>query len=151
MLNIALFGYAEIGKLYFYTILDNKNLNLNLKWVCDRILTLSFQALDEKERYSLETLNIVLNADVIINDKSIDCIIISKSTNIPYDLIKRCLLSGKHVLVENPFSYSLDKIGEWYDLAEKNNLVLIIGHNKQHVERYKSQLEHFVNCIQNYL
>ena len=149
MLNIALFGYGEIGKLYFYTTLDNKN--LNLKWVCDQISTLSFEALDEKRRYSLQTLNIVLNPDVIINDISIDCVIITKSTNIPYDLIKRCLLSGKHVLVENPFSYSLDKIGEWYDLAEKNNLVLIIGHNKQHVERYKSQLEHFVNCIQNYL
>jgi predicted dehydrogenase len=123
MLNIALFGYDVIGKLYFYNILDNKE--LNLKWVCDRSSKLSFQALDEKERYSLETIKIVQNPNLIINDKSIDCVIISKSPEINYDLTKSCLLSGKHILVENLFLLSLDKISELYDLAQNKNLILL--------------------------
>ena len=129
MLNIALFGYGRIGKVHFYNILNNTN--LNLKWVCDYNPKISFEVLDEKYRYSLEKIKITTDSNIVLNDKTIDCVIICTPTSSHYDLIKRALILGKHVFVEKPLSQSLEEIKECYNIAESNKLNLLVGYNRR--------------------
>src|SRR6266849_1799167 len=45
-----------------------------------------------------------------------------------YDLAKRALLAGKHVLVEKPLTTTLREAGELVALAEQRGLMLMVGH-----------------------
>ncbi|EPG65071.1 Gfo/Idh/MocA family oxidoreductase [Leptospira wolffii] len=64
--------------------------------------------------------------------KNVDSIIIAVPTFLHHDIGKKALLAGKHVLVEKPIAETLEQAKELVTLAEKNNLVLQVGH----VERF---------------
>ncbi|PJZ66624.1 gfo/Idh/MocA family oxidoreductase [Leptospira wolffii] len=64
--------------------------------------------------------------------KNVDSIIIAVPTFLHHDIGKKALLAGKHVLVEKPIAETLEQAKELVALAEKNNLVLQVGH----VERF---------------
>jgi predicted dehydrogenase len=44
-----------------------------------------------------------------------------------YKYVKSALTNGKHVLCETPFVFAKEQAEELYDLAEKNNLVLMVA------------------------
>jgi len=64
-------------------------------------------------------------------DKS-DALVIAVPTVFHFDIAKKCLDRGKHVLVEKPMTQTVEQARELVELAEKKNLVLQVGH----VERF---------------
>ena len=63
----------------------------------------------------------------IFTDKEIDAVIIVTPINTHYNLVKKALLSKKHVFVEKPISSTLSKAEELIKIAKKNNLLLFVG------------------------
>ena len=63
----------------------------------------------------------------IFADKEIDAVIIVTPINTHYNLVKKALLSKKHVFVEKPISSTLSKAEELIKIAKKNNLLLFVG------------------------
>ena len=63
----------------------------------------------------------------IFADKEIDAVIIATPINTHYNLVKKALLSKKHVFVEKPLCSTLSKAEELIKIAKKNNLVLFVG------------------------
>jgi predicted dehydrogenase len=63
----------------------------------------------------------------IFTDKEIDAVIIATPINTHYNLVKKALLSKKHVFVEKPISSTLSKAEELIKIAKKNNLLLFVG------------------------
>ena len=63
----------------------------------------------------------------IFADKEIDAVIIATPINTHYNLVKKALLSKKHVFVEKPISSTLSKAEELIKIAKKNNLLLFVG------------------------
>ena len=63
----------------------------------------------------------------IFTDKEIDAVIIATPINTHYNLVKKALLSKKHVFVEKPLCSTLSKAEELIKIAKKNNLVLFVG------------------------
>ena len=58
---------------------------------------------------------------------SVDVIYIATPNNMHYENVKMCLLAGKHVLCEKPFTTSAAQAQELYALAEEKGLFLMEG------------------------
>lgn len=52
-------------------------------------------------------------------------------------VVKEALLAGKHVLVEKPFTRTAEEARELVDLAEKQNRILMVGHNRFYLPHFK--------------
>jgi predicted dehydrogenase len=70
----------------------------------------------------------VSDSKEIFADKEINAIIIATPINTHYKLVKKALLSKKHVFVEKPISTNLSEAEELIKIAKKNNLLLFVGH-----------------------
>ncbi len=64
----------------------------------------------------------------IFADKEINAVIIATPINTHYKIVKKALLSKKHVFVEKPISTNLSEAEELIEIAKKNNLLLFVGH-----------------------
>ncbi|MGA1846434.1 Gfo/Idh/MocA family protein [Deferribacter abyssi] len=62
----------------------------------------------------------------------VDAVTVAVPTKYHYEVTKKCLASGKHVLVEKPITTDIEEAKELFKIADENKLVLNIGH----VERF---------------
>jgi predicted dehydrogenase len=64
----------------------------------------------------------------IIQDPSIDIVLIVTPVNTHYHFAKEALANGKHVFIEKPLTNSVQSSAELCELAESKNLTLMVGH-----------------------
>lgn len=69
-----------------------------------------------------------VNSNDILNDDSIEVVIISTPVKFHFELAKEALLNGKHVLVEKPMTSSFEEAKELVYLAEKHNKNLTVDY-----------------------
>ncbi len=72
-----------------------------------------------------ERIEDVFNSDV-------DAVVIATPVSTHFDLAKKALLHGKHVLVEKPLTACVAEAEELIALAEQENLILMVGHTFQY-------------------
>lgn len=70
----------------------------------------------------------VKDADDIINDTSIDAVVIATSVFSHFPLAKKALNAGKHVLIEKPMTASVAEADELIELAASKGLTLMVDH-----------------------
>ena len=116
-MNYAIIGLGYWGKNY-YRIL-NSNDNINLSAVVDSNQNIN---LDEGIKH-FPDLEDLLNSEI-----NIDAAIIATPTNTHYEITKKLLDNGVHVLVEKPLSTKEDEASELINLADEKNLVLLVDH-----------------------
>lgn len=66
------------------------------------------------------------NYEKLIAD--VDAVSIATPTDTHYEIVKHCLLSGKHVLVEKPMTLDSNTAKQLVDLSVEKNLILAVGH-----------------------
>jgi predicted dehydrogenase len=66
--------------------------------------------------------------DAILTDPTLDAVVIATPVRTHYELVKRALDAGKHVLVEKPLATEVAQARELVDLAERKGLVLQVDH-----------------------
>jgi predicted dehydrogenase len=66
--------------------------------------------------------------EVLLNDKSLDAIIVATPVRFHYKMAKASLEAGKHTFIEKPMASSSAECEELIAIAEKNGLTLMIGH-----------------------
>ncbi len=71
-------------------------------------------------RYGIEAYS---DFDLFI--QKVDVVYVASPHPTHYDYVRRCLLAGKHVLCEIPFTLNKEEAIELYRLAEERNLVLL--------------------------
>ena len=120
MKKVALIGLGNWGKIllnefskkaYVSNCITKGNLK-NISWLRKNY---------PKIKYSKNYLE-------ILNDKSIDIIVIATPISTHYQLILKALNSGKHVFVEKPLSNQYDQANYLKSIALKHNLCLFVGH-----------------------
>jgi scyllo-inositol 2-dehydrogenase (NADP+) len=74
---------------------------------------------------------IVRNLDDLLAIDSIGLIAISTPNQTHFPLAKRCLETGKHVVVDKPFTTSVAEAVELLQLAQKRGRVLSVYHNRR--------------------
>jgi predicted dehydrogenase len=70
----------------------------------------------------------VTDADELINDKGIDAVVVATPVRYHFPLAKAALLAGKHVLIEKPMASSAAECEELIEIAQREGLVLMVGH-----------------------
>src|SRR5687767_12278265 len=70
----------------------------------------------------------VSNGDEIIYDKEIDAIVVATPVFTHFELAKKALENGKHVLIEKPMTSSVAQAEELIELAEQKGLTLMADH-----------------------
>ncbi len=64
----------------------------------------------------------------LLNGVGLDAVVVAAPVKHHYSLAKASLLSGKHTLIEKPMASSSAECEELIEIAERNGLVLMVGH-----------------------
>ena len=95
-------------------------------------------------RKQYPTVNTNLSFEQILQEDSIDAIVIATPAGLHFEQTKQALLAGKHVLVEKPMGTRLVEIQELAAIATAKNLTLMSGHTflyNEAVKFIKNQIE----------
>jgi predicted dehydrogenase len=120
-MNIGIIGYGYWGKNLVRNFYSQKN--ATLKTVLD-FDPKKLQAL--KEIYP--TIHTTTSIDDFFNDDELKAVVIATPVSSHYELAKRALLGGKHVLVEKPMTASYAHAKELMEIAENKGLILMVDH-----------------------
>lgn len=133
MINIAIVGCGYWGP----NLIRNFNAlgECRVKTICD---------VDQDRLARMKSLypaaEIVTDFGVIVNDPEIHAVAIATPVHLHFELAKKAMEAGKHVLIEKPMASSVDECAQLKKLAEKNKLTLMVGHTflySQTVRRIK--------------
>jgi predicted dehydrogenase len=64
----------------------------------------------------------------LLNNSDLDSVIISTPVSTHYSISDEALKKGKHVLIEKPMTDSVESSQKLIQLANKNNLTLMVDH-----------------------
>ena len=73
----------------------------------------------------------------MLNDATIDLIIVNTPNATHFDFTKQALLAGKHVIVEKPFVINSSEGVELQALAEKQQKKIFVYHNRRYDSEFK--------------
>ena len=121
MINIGLIGYGYWGPNLARNF--NNNPDFNLKAICD------FS--DDRVKHAAtfyQQATVTNNAADLFNGLDLDAIAISTPVSTHFDLAHKALSNGKHVWLEKPMTESVEQAEQLIELADKNNLKLLIDH-----------------------
>lgn len=68
----------------------------------------------------------------VLQDQSIDLVVITTPNTSHYSLAEQCLLAGKHVVVEKPFTCTSEEAYKLCKLAKDCKLILSVFHNRRY-------------------
>jgi predicted dehydrogenase len=68
------------------------------------------------------------NIDDVMDDPSIEALYLATPVSTHFDLVRRALESGKHVLVEKPLATTIEQAEALSALAAERRLTLMVGH-----------------------
>lgn len=89
-------------------------------------------------------ITVVNTAEELICNPSIDAVVIATPVFSHYDLAKKTLLSGRHVLIEKPMTASSKEASELIEIAATKGLTLMVDHTFLYtgaVQKMKSLIE----------
>ncbi|WP_376871002.1 inositol 2-dehydrogenase [Albirhodobacter sp. R86504] len=121
-LNVALFGAGRIGKVHAASIKSDPRAQL-------------VAVTDVMEQAAAELASehgiAVRSADEILNDRSIDVILIASSTNTHADLIERGIAAGKAVFCEKPIDLDLERARKVVASVSAAGKPVMMGFNRR--------------------
>ena len=88
-----------------------------------------------KEKYGIGYYS--LNNEDVYADPKIDVIYCAVPNGLHYEVAKRALECGKHVIVEKPFTASYAEAKELIDLAKKKKLIIYEAITLRHMPNYR--------------
>lgn len=94
-----------------------------LRWCCD----VSPASL-ERVRGQFPKVKTTTNLDDLLDDTGLDGIVVASIAPTHFEVARRCLLAGKHVLVEKPMTLTTSHAQELRGIAESRGRVLMVGH-----------------------
>jgi UDP-2-acetamido-3-amino-2,3-dideoxy-glucuronate N-acetyltransferase len=119
--NIAVIGCGNWGINHIRTLYEL--FGDRLKYCCD-----NFSSNEEKVRAVSDKIIFTPDIDRIKNDESVKAVIVATPAETHFEICKELLLAGKNILVEKPITLNSDEAEVLNDIAEENNLVLMVGH-----------------------
>lgn len=93
-----------------------------LRWICDT----DPRRVDRLGRRTVAATTTDL--DHILSDPCTDAVIVATPISTHYELARRCLEAGKHVLVEKPLAGTAKEADELIALADAEGLAIMCGH-----------------------
>jgi predicted dehydrogenase len=82
----------------------------------------------ERVRQIYPSLALAADAEAALADPEVDAVVVATPTSTHYELVRRSLAAGKHVLAEKPLAESSAEAQELVEFAHDRRLVLMVGH-----------------------
>ena len=121
MIRIAQIGYGYWGPNLLRNFMSLGNAQVDI------LIDSQSERLDQAFKL-FPTLVTSTSADDAFNNASIDAIVVATPVFTHYDLAKRALLAGKHVLLEKPMTATVAQAKELIDLALDKGKLLMVDH-----------------------
>lgn len=121
-INIALIGYGFVGKTFHAPLIQSVD-GLNLKIVASRD--------EEKVKRDLPNVTVIASPEDAIQHPDVDLVVIASPNATHAPLARLALNSGKHVVVDKPFTLDIGEARELIALAEQKQRVLSVFHNRR--------------------
>jgi scyllo-inositol 2-dehydrogenase (NADP+) len=125
IINSAIIGFGNSGQTFLAPFI-NANPGFNLKKI-----STSDPAKAAKAKAIYPNTEVVSGAEQIMNDDSIELVLIGSPNTSHLSLAKAALLAGKHVVVEKPFTVTAADADELIALAKQQNKILSVHHNRR--------------------
>jgi len=74
----------------------------------------------------------------VISDPSVELVIVNTPNYTHYEYAKKALMAGKHVVVEKPFTTSVEEGEELMDLSHKKRVVLSVYQNRRYDSDFRT-------------
>ncbi|WP_100405222.1 Gfo/Idh/MocA family oxidoreductase [Bacillus solitudinis] len=122
IINVGLIGYGFSGRTFHAPIITSVP-NMNLMTVVER------NKKDSKTDYPRVT--VVQDVEQLYKDERIDVLVVTTPTTNHVEFVRDALLAGKHVVVEKPFTTTVEEANELIELARQSNKMLTVYHNRR--------------------
>jgi predicted dehydrogenase len=119
-LNVGIVGLGYWGPNLLRNALEIETMRVCA--ICDRDP-------DVLARYARRNPDVRATPDInsLLSDDKLDAVVLATPISTHYELARRCLEAGKHVLVEKPMAETVAHCEALIELAAKRNLVLMPG------------------------
>jgi scyllo-inositol 2-dehydrogenase (NADP+) len=94
-------------------------------------LTTVIQRKSDKARHRYPDIKIVRDITEVIDDTTIELVVINVPNEFHFDYASKALNAGKHVIVEKPFTVTAKEADDLIALAEKRNRLLTVFQNRR--------------------
>jgi len=121
MLNVALIGFGLSGR-YLQAPFFDTNPNFSLKTIVSN---------SQNPQDFFPSVQVAKSLDEVLADSEIDLVSICSPSLTHFEYAKRALLAGKHVLVEKPFTATVQEAEELILLAKKQGKILTVFQNRR--------------------
>lgn len=121
----ALLGYGSGGKIYNAPVISSVP-GFKIK----KILTSNPQNI-EAAKNDFPEAAVVQDLSEVIQDKELNLVIILLPNHLHYKFAKAALEANKHVIVEKPFTTTVEEADNLIEIATDRNLVLTVNHNRR--------------------
>lgn len=121
MLNIAYIGNGKSANRYHIPFAQ-KVKDINIKKIYSR---------NDSVWEKIDGVEYVSDINDIYNDTTIELVVLSTPPSTHYELAKEVLMNGKNVLVEKPFTDSVEEAKELFKLAKSKNLMVQCYQNRR--------------------
>ncbi|MEN8120676.1 MAG: oxidoreductase [Bacteroidota bacterium] len=121
-INTGIIGYGLSGKVFHAPFLHTHT-GFNLKKIVERNST------ESKKIYPY--IEIVKDHQNLLQDDSLDLIVIGTPNTLHFPMVKECLLAGKHVIVEKPFTPTSKEADELIKISEETKRKIFVYHNRR--------------------
>jgi len=132
IMQVGLIGYGMAGQVFHAPMITSID-GLQLAKIRE---TKSGNLAMAQGRYPSST--IVADSEAILSDPDIDLVVIATPNTLHYSLAQQALLSGKHVVVDKPFTITSEEADALIDLAKKENKLLSVFHNRRYDSGFKT-------------
>ncbi|PCG20892.1 Gfo/Idh/MocA family oxidoreductase [Brachyspira sp. G79] len=132
--NISLIGVGRMGQFHLNVISQINHINLSGIYDADE------NHLNEiSQKYNIKKFNTI---DEAIDNA--DAVIIASPTTFHFEIAKKAVEKGKHVLVEKPMTETYAQALELEEIVKQKNVILQVGH----VERFNGAVQELHHIIE---
>jgi scyllo-inositol 2-dehydrogenase (NADP+) len=121
-INVGLVGYGLSGATFHAPLLS----------VLEEFeITKVVSSNKEKVQQDLGDVDVVSSLEEILEDATIDLVVITTPSGLHYEMAKQSLLAGKHVVLEKPMVVETREAEDLIKIAEEKKLLLSVYHNRR--------------------
>jgi scyllo-inositol 2-dehydrogenase (NADP+) len=121
-IHTAILSYGMSGEIFHAPLLAaHSGFKLAKIW----------QRKGESSKTRYPSVQVVRSFEEILNDKEVELVIVNTPNETHFDFTRQALLAGKHVVVEKPYTNTVDEGDKLIELAKKQNLILSVFQNRR--------------------
>ena len=121
MTSVGMIGAGRWGFNWVRTLAARPD--VELRWCCD----VSPASLD-RVRAAFPRVQTTTRLDDLLDDRTLDAVVIATIAPTHFDVAGRALAAGKHVMVEKPMTLTTADAHALTELADRHGKVLMVGH-----------------------